>query len=270
MLIDTHAHLYWDSFKDNLDKVIDHAANSGVGTIINIGTDPQTNLQALMISSDKIKLYSSVGLHPHEGSEESSLKDIDKLIVEMKKLYQQNPQKIVAIGECGLDFYFDGNRDFTPSDKSTKEVKGLQMKLYKTQIQLAKKLNLPLIIHCREAWDDIFLKELTGTTGLFHSFTGNLANAQQALQLGFFLSFSCIITYPKNQTLREAIKQIPLDKILTETDSPFLPPQPLRGQRNEPANVSEVVKVIAQIKGISDEEVAKQVYSNSQELFKIA
>lgn len=259
MLIDTHAHLYWNNFTADYTCTIQRAYEGGVQIIINIGTNPQTNVQALNLKADKVKLYSTIGLHPHEAGSNLDNPEIVRLISEMEGLAKNNPRKIVGVGECGLDYFSASGQEFTPKE--------LQLSLYKSQISLAKKVNLPLVIHCRDAWQDIFARELQGTTGVFHTFSGKLEDAQKALGLGFYLSFSCIITYPKNDDLRRIVQQTPLDKILTETDSPFLPPQNLRGQRNEPANVAEVVKVIAEAKSLPKAEIETQVYENAYKLF---
>lgn len=291
-LIDTHAHLTWDSFKDDLDQVVKRAIDSGLKTIINVGADLESSQEAVELESPnpEISFYSSIGLHPHEASKlltseslptHSSLSDeaqtsesktgrqgIHENINKLEDLYHQHSDKIVAVGECGLDYYFQGV-DFTPSTLSLKQLITLQKELFLAQISLAKKLNLPLIIHCRDSWKDIFVPELEGTKGVFHSFTGSKENAQQALGLGYYLGFSCPITYPKNEILREIIKTTPLDKILTETDCPFLPPQTMRGQRNEPANISEVIKVITEVKGLPEKEISQAVYQNTFTLFPL-
>ncbi|RJP47740.1 MAG: TatD family deoxyribonuclease [Armatimonadetes bacterium] len=269
MLIDTHAHLTWDSFKPDLNQVVQRAKETGVKTIINIGADIESSKQAADLECGEISCYSSVGLHPHESSRMTSTESIQQYIEDLEKIYQTNPEKIVAVGECGLDFFFEGNIDFTPSSLSVDEMKKLQIKLFVTQINLSKKLNLPLIVHSREAWEDIFVPELQGMNGVFHSFTGTEIEARKILDLGFYLGFTCIITYPKNEHLRQIIKNTPLDKILTETDCPYLPPQTQRGQRNEPANIVEIIKTIAEVKGISFNKVDEATYTNARQLFGI-
>lgn len=290
MLIDTHAHLFWKSYQEDFDQIINNAVNAGVGTIINVGVDPDTSKQALrqvlnrngsgqaqgkLVNIPNLSVYSSIGIHPHEAHKYFSNPDVSihEDISKIEGVYQRSVSnhtnsKVVAVGECGLDFAFEGNSDFVPSSVSIKDLKQLQNKLYFAQIKLAKKLNLPLLIHCRDAWTNIF-SHLEGTAGVFHTFTGSLDDLKTALNLGFYISYSCMITYPKNDQLREVIKQTPLDRILTETDSPFLPPQSKRGQRNEPANVAEVVRCIAEIKEISLEEVASQTIQNAKTLFGI-
>lgn len=266
-LIDTHAHLYYNRFKADFDEVIQRTLNVNLTSIINIGADLESSQKALDLESDKIKFYSSIGLHPH-ASKIISYESIHENIKKLHQIYQSMSAKIVALGECGLDFYFEGD-DGSSSLPSKEILIKVQKELFLAQIILAKELNLPIIIHCRDAWSDIFVPELVGATGVFHSFTSNWEDAKKALNLGYYLSFSCIVTYPKNETLRQTIKKTPLDKILTETDSPYLPPQNLRGQRNEPANVIEVAKVIAEMKNISYEEATQATYQNAQKLFKL-
>jgi len=263
MLIDTHAHLDVKQFKQDFDSVIKRAREAGVGTIINIGPNVNSSKAALQINDSEINMFSSIGLHP----EYAPLADPDKsILLKMKaleKIYSENPKKVVGVGECGLDYFKRNGEQITEKEKNA------QKSLFQAQINLARKLKLPLIIHCRDAWDDIFDFDFTGVNGVFHSFTGSKEIAKKALTINFYLSFSCIVTYPKNNELREIIKSTPLDKILTETDCPFLPPQKLRGQRNEPANVVEVVKTIAEIKNLSFDEVVKATFDNAKTLFNL-
>ena len=208
-------------------------------------------------------MFSTIGLHPEYVPLVNPDKSIPLKMKALEKIYQTNSQKVVGVGECGLD-YFKRAGQITDQEKKAQKV------LFQTQIILAKKLSLPLIIHCRDSWEDIFDFNFSGVNGVFHSFTGSRESAEKAIALGFYLSFSCIITYPKNEALCEIVKDTPLDKILTETDCPFLPPQPLRGQRNEPAHVIEVVKTIAQIKNLSLEQTANATFDNARKLFKLA
>ncbi len=256
MLVDTHAHLYWDSYEDDLGEVIKKCKENGVELIINVGVDLESSKKALAQDLSPLVSYSTAGTHPHDVSGFTNTDELEKLILE-------NKEKIIAVGECGLDFFFRNPEDDSEQERAT------QQNAYKTQVDLARRLNLPLIIHCRDAWSDIFIKELEGTKGLFHNFSGTKEDAKKALDLGFYLSFSCVITYPKNQELRDLIKDIPLDRILTETDCPFLPPQTIRGERNDPSYIKEVIDVIAQTKGISPEETSSQILKNTRKLFNL-
>jgi TatD DNase family protein len=269
LLIDTHAHLTWDSFQPDLDQVVKRAQEAGVTKIINVGADLEGSLEAADLECPGIKCYSTIGLHPHETSRLTTDQAIRQALEKLEQIYLSHPQKVVAVGETGLDYHFDHNPDLSPTDLSEKELIKQQKELFLSQIQLAKKLNLPLVIHNREAWADIFVPEFDNTTGVFHSFSGTPEQAQKVLDLGYYLGFTCTVTYPKNDLLREIIKQAPLERILTETDCPFLPPQTMRGQRNEPANVLEVVKVIAAVKEISLAEVSEATFNNAHQLFKL-
>lgn len=257
MLIDTHAHLYWDSYKDDLDEVLRRALDADVTTIINVGVDVEKSKLAAELNSDKIKFYSTIGIHPHETAKFSS-DQINKL----EEIYKSAPKKVIAVGECGLDFL--GNE------------KELQRNLFQAQIDLAKKLNLPLIVHCRddrsknphnsECWDEV-LKMTKDQFGIYHCYSGLLPTTNHILQTNFLVSFAATITYPNNEYLREAAKLLPLDRIVLETDCPFLPPQSKRGQRNEPANVKEIAQLIAGLKNVTFEKVAEQTSANVAQLF---
>ncbi|MCL4366790.1 TatD family hydrolase [Patescibacteria group bacterium] len=269
MIIDTHAHLHFAQFREDLPQVINNACNNGLTAVINIGSDLKTSQKAVELQSDHITFFATIGLHPHEANNFSSSVSIHQSIGKLAQLYQNNTGKIIGIGECGLDYFFQQNPGFTPLALSETQITKLQKELFQAQIDFAKKLKLPLVIHCRDAWQDIFDFNYQGVTGVFHSFTADLEIARKALNLGFDLGFSCIVTYPKNERLLEVIKYMPADKILAETDCPFLPPQGKRGQRNEPANVVEVVKTISQIKNQSIQEIAQITYQNAQRLFSL-
>ncbi|MBI2597419.1 TatD family hydrolase [Candidatus Daviesbacteria bacterium] len=270
MLIDTHAHLYWDSFKEDFDQVIKRSIKAGVTTIINSGVDIKLSQAAVELESEKIKFYSTIGIHPHDSvnyfsnSTESIHRDIERL----KQIYQNNSAKVVAVGECGLDYLFD-HAGLLPSPISKNQAKKLQRQLFQAQIDLAKKLKLPLIVHCREAWDEV-LGMTKDWYGVYHCYSGLPHNTKYIIHnTNFLVSFAANITYPKNEYLRQAAKTLPLEKIILETDSPFLSPQSKRGQRNEPANVLEVAQLVADIKGVSLEEVAHQTSKNVKILFNL-
>jgi TatD DNase family protein len=298
MLIDTHAHLYWDVFEKDLDQVIKRSIEAGVTTIINVGVDVEKSKIALRQAQGKLAnypgftAYSTIGIHPHEAIKYSSdlpagrqgvsiHEDIEKL----RKLYQTRldqpfdsaQNKIVAVGECGLDYFFD--RDFIPPTLSPLNLKERQQKLFLAQINLAKELNLPLIIHCRddrsqnpdnsEAWDEV-LKMVGTHPAILHCYSGlpkttNLVLASPNL----LVSFAATLTYPKNEYLKVTAKLLPLDRIIVETDCPFLPPQPKRGQRNEPANVLETVQLIADLKNIPLEGFEEKIMDNANRILKL-
>lgn len=278
MLIDTHAHLYWDSFKDDFDQVIKRALDTEVTTIINVGVDVEKSKEALKQAQHKLAnipgltVYSTIGIHPHEAIKYDSGVSIQKDIEELEKIYHTQPDQIVAVGECGLDYY-QNNSD---NDYNGHNYYNFQRKLFEAQIELAKKLNLPLIVHCRddcskdpqnsEAWDEV-LKMTKNHFGIYHCYSGLLNTTYKILNTNFLISLSATLTYPKNEYLQEAVKILPLEKIVLETDCPFLPPQSKRGQRNEPANVREVAQTVADLKAVSLDEVATQTTANVVRLF---
>lgn len=285
MLVDTHAHLYWESFQYDLDEVIQHSLDAGVTTIINVGVDVKLSKKALQQVQDKLAnipnltTYSTIGIHPHEAikynSDTSLQQDIDKL----EEIYQNSTEKVVAVGECGLDYLFESNPEWVPASLSTEQVKILQKKLFQAQINLAKKLNFPLLIHCRddrsknpsnsECWDEV-LKMTKDWHGVYHCYSGLTHNTKYIIHnTDFLISFAANLTYPKNDYLREAAKNIPLDRICLETDSPFLSPQSKRGMRNEPASVKEIAELISELKGLSLREVALQTTYNVKKLFDL-
>ena len=274
-LIDTHAHLYWESFQEDLDAIIQRSISAGVTTIINVGVDVKLSKIALQQVQGKLasipgfKAYSTIGIHPHESVNYPTDVSIHKDIEELEKLYQSLLDQIVAVGECGLDFN-------SLSDLSQKAV---QIKLLRAQIELAKKLDLPLLIHCRndrstnpensEAWDQI-LDIIDTHPTILHCYSGLAKTTQKVLASPtLFVSFAGTLTYPKNDYLREAVKLMPLDRLVLETDSPFLPPQSIRGQRNEPASVLEIAKLIAEIKGVSLDDAANKTTETAQKILRI-
>lgn len=290
MLIDTHAHLYWESFKQDLDEVIKRSLEAGVSAVINIGVDIEKSREALAQAKDTnwpqgLSVYSTIGIHPHEAV---SYRQQD--IIKLEEIYRSNPDKVVAVGECGLDFLSTSEEPSFGTSKSTSEVsiktKRLQIMLFQAQIDLAKKLNLPLIVHCRDdrskdsgstsspptetsslsAWDEV-LKMIGSQPAILHCYSGLPHTTNYILQTtNFLVSFAATITYPKNEYLREAARILPLDRIVLETDCPFLPPQNKRGQRNEPANILEIAQTIADLKGISVEEVGEQTTENATKI----
>ena len=308
MLIDTHAHLYWDSFKPDFDEVIKRSLDASVTTIINVGVDIESSKKALRQAQDfggelsrtgklsdipGLKVYSTIGIHPHEAINYSlpgqkyddRCKNVNEDITQLEKIYRENPKKVIAVGECGLDYYFreteiatlkqvqDFDGELSRTGKlSHNHEKELQRRLFQAQIDLAKKLDLPLIVHCRddrsknpencEAWDET-LNLIGDYPAIFHCYSGLTRTTHQILKMSNVLvSFGGRLTYPKNEYLREAVKILPLDKICLETDCPFLPLQSKRGQRNEPSAVLEIARLIAELKGITLEEVANQTTNN--------
>ncbi len=288
MLIDTHAHLYWEDYKKDFDEVIQRSIDAGVTTIINVGVDVELSKKALQQVQGKLanipglSAYSTIGIHPHEALRYTQDKlDVDvsihQDIEKLEEIYQNGTGKVVAVGECGLDYYLDRNDIYPDTTLPPEKTKELQRKLFQAQIDLAKKLNLPLIVHCRddrsqnpensEAWNEVL--ELIGNhPAILHCYSGLEKTTQKVLEMpNILVSFAATITYPKNEYLREAAKLLPFSKIVLETDCPFLPPQSKRGQRNEPANILEIAKIIADLKGLPLKEVAARTTENVKRLF---
>lgn len=279
MLIDTHAHLYWPDYKEDFDEVIQRSLDAGVTTIINVGVDVEKSKTAAKLESSKIKFYSTIGIHPHESVKYNSDVSIHEDIVKLEKVYQNASSKVVAVGECGLDYYLDRNDIYPNISLPAEQIKTLQRQLFRAQIDLAKKLNLPLIVHCRddrskepnnsEAWDEI-LKMVGTHPAILHCYSGLIHTTNYVLHTtNLLVSFAGTITYPKNEYLRKAAKVLPLEKIVLETDCPFLPPQSKRGTRNEPANVLEIAQLIADIKEVPAEKIANQTSLNAKKILKL-
>lgn len=270
MLVDTHAHLYWEDYKDDLDQVIKKSLAAGVNTIINIAVDLKTSQEIVKHSyPHNLKVYHSIGIHPHEAPNYTTNPDqaISEDMKKLEQIYIENKDKVIQIGECGLDYFFQSN-DLHPTTLTISEQKILQKKLLIAQIKLAKKLNLPLSIHCREAWDEIF-DYLQDSRGILHCYSGQPQHTQKALAINFLISFAGNITYPKNIFLQQAAKTIPLDKIVIETDCPFLSPQSSRGKRNEPSKIKEIAQFIAKLKETTLENIAKQTTQNVYKLYNL-
>lgn len=283
-LIDTHAHLYWESYQQDLNQVIKNALDAGVSTIFNVGVDIEKSKAALkQVETELSKIpgftsYSTIGIHPHEAYKYEDAEVLKKDIQDLEEIYLSNPEKVIGVGECGLDFFFKNNSDFyNPNNLSEETLKNVQRKLLTAQINLAKKLDLPIILHIRddrsadpnnsECWEEAL--EMTGDyKGILHCYSGTMEITKK-IPDGFLVSFAANITYPKNQYLKEAAEFLPLDKVCFETDSPFLAPQSNRGQRNEPAAVLESAKLVAEIKNLSLESVASQTTQNVLKLFKL-
>ncbi|MBI2021417.1 TatD family hydrolase [Candidatus Daviesbacteria bacterium] len=286
MLIDTHAHLFWDSYKEDFDEVLQRANELGIITIINVGVDTNLSEQALKQAEEikQLAVYSTIGIHPHEAVKYH--KNPDQLIQldidQLEEIYHQSPTKVVAVGECGLDYLFPSSAVATGGKESNlplDQIKNLQRQLFKAQINLANKLDLPLLVHCRddrskianniECWLEV-LDMVKNSKGILHCYSGMPEVTAKALSLDFLISFAGNLTYPKNDYLKEAAKTIPLEKIALETDSPFLPPQSQRGQRNEPSFILETAQVLAELKSITKQKLAEQTSLNVKALLKLS
>lgn len=254
MLIDTHCHVQMRQFAADREDVIAAAFANGVGRLIVPGTDVETSRAAIELAQQHAgRIFTGVGTHPHDASTLTS-----QALAEQRTLAQH--PSIVAIGEIGLDFY----RDLSPRD--------VQRDALVAQVTLARELDLPVILHNRESHEELISllrAHAVGVRGVFHCFIGDRAMATDALDLGFYLSFAGPLTYPRNEELRDVAAWAPADRILVETDSPYLSPQPLRGKRNEPQHVALVARMLAQARGISEEEVATLTTHNASTLFRL-
>lgn len=254
MLIDSHVHLDDKRFNKDRDNLIKGLKDDGIEMVINIGADLQTSIASVSLAEKYDNVYAVVGVHPH------SAKEVDDSTIEILKSFASR-KKVLAIGEIGLDFHYDNS----PRD--------VQKKWFIEQLKLAKEVDLPVVIHTREAMQETFdiLKEAQDGTlrGVLHCYSGSVEMALEYIKLGFYISIAGPVTFNNSRVLKEVVKAIPLDKLLVETDCPYLTPEPNRGKRNEPAYVKYVAGEIAEIKGISFEELAKATNNNTKELFGI-
>jgi TatD DNase family protein len=253
MLVDSHCHLDFPDFGADLDAIVARAGGQGVGFMVTISTRVRRHAQVMAIAERFPNVCCSVGTHPHHAHEELDISAADLVA-------RARHPKIVAIGEAGLDYHYD----YSPRDA---QEAGLR-----THIAAARESGLPLVIHCREADADMarILGEETrrgAFAAVLHCFTGGRDLALAGVELGFYVSFSGILTFKKSDDLRAIAAELPADRILVETDAPYLAPGPWRGKRNEPAYVAETARVLAQTRGVSAQEIAHQTTENFFRLF---
>ena len=250
---DSHAHYNDEKFNGDRDELIKSIYNEGVTRIINAGYSLESSKKALEIAKDYDFMNVIVGISPND-IDNFKDDDLDEIEILTKN------EKVVAIGEIGLDYYWN------------KENKELQKHVFISQIEIANKLNLPVVIHTREAIFDtleILKNNNCNKKGVFHCCPLNVDLVREGLKLGFYISFAGPITFKNSKNADEIIKMVPLDRILIETDCPYLSPEPLRGKRNDSRNVKYMAQKIADVKGISIEEVAKATYNNAKKIFQI-
>jgi TatD DNase family protein len=263
MFIDSHAHLEGKQFSQDREQVIARAAAEGVGNILAIGNgDDAANLDcAVRLAETHAGMYATTGIHPHEAALAT-----EEAFATMEELAKH--PKVIAWGEIGLDYFYD----HSPRD--------VQQGVFVRQMELARVAHLPIVIHCRpsnagdDAWQDcLALIEQhwasSGLGGILHCFTGAWEHARRALDLGFMISFAGNITFPKGQSIRDAAVEVPLDRMLIETDSPYLAPVPHRGKRNEPAFVKEVARQIGELRLLSADEIGLQTSANFRRFFSL-
>ncbi|AKS37042.1 hydrolase TatD [Anoxybacillus gonensis] len=254
MLFDTHAHLNATQFSEDVEQVIERARAEGVSHIVVVGFDRPTIQRAMELAEEYPFIYAAVGWHPVDAIH---MTDEDLVMIERLAAHP----KVVALGEMGLDYYWD---------QSPKDV---QKEVFRKQIRLAKKVKLPIIIHNRDATADIvdILREegAEEVGGVMHCFSGSIEVARQCIDMNFYISFGGPVTFKNAKKPKEVAKEIPLDRLLIETDCPYLTPHPFRGKRNEPSYVKYIAEAIAELKGLSFEEVAQKTSDNAKRLFGI-
>ncbi|MHB8139613.1 MAG: TatD family hydrolase [Smithellaceae bacterium] len=253
MLIDSHAHLEMKEFDSDRQDVIERAGLAGVDRIITVGTNLNMSRKALSIARQYDNIYATVGVHPHDAAKAN-----EKTFDELKTLAED--PKVVAYGEIGLDYF----RNISSREK--------QVEIFGQQLELAVDLKLPVIIHDRDAHEETLrmVKSSGVHGGVFHCFSGDWAMARQCIDLGFYISVPGVVTFDKSKVLQEVVRQLPLDSILLETDCPYLTPVPHRGKRNEPSFIVHTAKKVAEIKGMTWEDVAQAAARNTQKLFGLA
>lgn len=253
MLVDSHCHLDFPYLSEQMDDVLARANDAGIETLVTICTRIRKFEQVLSIAEAHDNIFCSVGTHPHNADEERDI-PLEEIVT-----LAQHP-KVVAIGEAGLDYHYDN----APRDD--------QEKGFRTHIAAARETGLPLVIHTRDADEDtarILSEEMDkgAFTAVLHCFTAGAELARKGVELGLYVSFSGVLTFKKSDELREIAASLPLDRVLVETDAPYLSPEPVRGRKNEPANVVHTAARLAETKGVSNEKIARATTENFYRLF---
>ena len=254
-LFDTHAHLHFPDYAEDLDAILDRARAAGVRGMVTIGTDRETNRAVTALVKRVPDVWATVGIHPHDAGEAAEA-DFE----EMERLAGEEP-KVVGFGEMGLDFF----RDLSPRE--------VQEKVFRRQIDIARRARKPIIVHCRDAHAEtlaVLTDERAGETGgVMHCFSGNVEIARRCLDLGFYISLAGPVTYKNARALPEVARFVPGDRLVIETDCPYLPPTPYRGKRNEPAFVALTAACIAGLRGADPEALCDALTANAAKLFGI-
>jgi TatD DNase family protein len=251
MLIDTHCHLYSENMKNDLDGILSRANELEVTQFLCVGTNISNSKECLSIAENNDNIFSSAGVHPHDAKDVS-----DGYIDDIYELMEY--ESMIAVGEMGLDYF----RNISDPD--------IQKKVFRAQMEVAQDLNRPVIFHNRDANEDVInvLVDYPEVIGVAHCFSSNIETANSFLEMGYYISFSGNLTF-KNSHLPEVAKEIPLNRVLVETDSPYLSPVPYRGKLNEPGRTRFVAEKLAEIHGVSFEEIAKHTTQNAVELFRL-
>ncbi len=252
-MIDTHAHIHFPQFDEDREQIIKECEEK-LDAVVTVGCDLEDSKKAIKVAESSKNIYASVGIHPHEAKNYSE-KDYN-LIVELIK----SSSRVVAVGEAGLDFY----RNLSPKSK--------QYEIFEMQVEIAKQFNLPIIIHTRNAAKEMaeFIKtKMNDCKGIIHCFSGEKELLEAALDQGLFISYSGIVTYPKNQQLRETLKYVPSSRLLIETDCPYLAPQPVRGKRNKPSYVAYTALEIAKTLNLNFSDIDRITTVNAKRIFNL-
>lgn len=253
MLFDTHAHINDPAFDPDREALLENLPSLGVGLMLNAGCSLESSRDCIDLANRYDYIYASVGSHP-----DSALEVNDEVLEAYRVLCKQNP-KVKAIGEIGLDYYYED----IPRE--------IQKKAFRAQMVLARELNMPVIIHERDAHADgmDIIREFPGVTGVFHCFSGSAEMARQLTARGWYIGFTGVITFKNARRALEALAAIPLDRIVIETDCPFMSPEPFRGKRNDPSRVSRMADKVAEVRGISPEEARRITFENGKRLYRI-
>jgi len=247
-LIDTHCHIYYDSYKKDFNEVLDRAKANNIKKIICVGVDLKSSLKSIELAENHDMIHASVGYHPHESKEvgENYLNELEEML---------NHKKVVALGEIGLDFHYNHSN------------KSIQIKVFKEQLELGKSLNKPVIVHNRNSDNELLrsIIETKSSKGVVHCFASNIGFASKLFNLGYYISFTGLVTFSKE--LVEVIEKVSVDSFMLETDSPYLTPIPHRGKRNEPSMVKIIAETIAKIKKIDVNSIEKATTQNAHNLF---
>jgi TatD DNase family protein len=253
-LVDTHAHLHDGEFAADLDAVLARARAAGVAAIVTIGTDRETNAAAVALAGRHPEIFAAVGIHPHDAADA-----VDADFEAMAALARS--PRVVALGEMGLDFF----RNLSPPE--------IQRRVFRRQIELARRLSRPVVVHCRDAHAEtlaILEEERVGEVGgVMHCFSGNVPVAKRCLDLGLAISLAGPVTYKNARALPEVARFVPEDRLVVETDCPYLPPTPHRGKRNEPAYVALTAAFVAELRGADPEALAAAMSDNAARLFRL-
>ncbi|KYH34151.1 putative deoxyribonuclease YcfH [Clostridium tepidiprofundi DSM 19306] len=254
MIFDSHAHYDDYAFDKDREEVINEINKNGVIGILNCGSSLEGTRMSVKLANKYDFMYAAVGIHP-----EFADKFDDNVIEELRELSKNN-SKVRAIGEIGLDYYYEDNPE-----------RHIQKEVFRKQMRLAEELNLPVVIHDREAHGDTLdiMKEFPNVKGVVHCFSGSVEFAKECLKLGYFIGVTGVVTFKNAKKVIDVVREVPLDKLLVETDCPYMAPVPFRGKRNKSDYIKYVIKKIAEIKNVSSEEVEKQTISNANVLLNI-